>query len=59
LGSNAGSSVTTGSNNIHIGAFGQAADTNTIRIGKGDSRQGRLSKAFGGERQKMQMLYQS
>jgi len=35
LGSNAGSGLTTGSNNIDIGAFGHAADTNTIRIGKG------------------------
>ena len=42
LGFNAGSSVTTGSNNIHIGASGQAADTKTIRIGKG----GLQTKAF-------------
>ena len=35
LGANAGSSITTGINNIHIGAFGQTGDTNTIRIGKG------------------------
>jgi hypothetical protein len=35
LGSSAGSSLTTGSNNIDIGAFGAAGESNTIRIGKG------------------------
>jgi hypothetical protein len=35
IGSNAGRNLTTGSNNIDIGAFGTAGESNTIRIGKG------------------------
>src|SRR5262249_20582538 len=34
VGSNAGSNLTTGSNNIDIGALGLAGESNTIRIGK-------------------------
>jgi uncharacterized coiled-coil protein SlyX len=39
LGSNAGINLTTGSNNIDIGAPGTAADANTIRIGKSGTQQ--------------------
>jgi hypothetical protein len=42
LGSNAGSSLTTGSNNIDIGNVGVAAESNTIRIGK----QGTQTRTF-------------
>jgi hypothetical protein len=42
IGSSAGSNLTTGSNNIDIGALGVAGESNTIRIGRG----GIQTKAF-------------
>ena len=38
LGVSAGANLTTGSNNIAIGNFGVAAESNTIRIGQGQTR---------------------
>ena len=37
IGGDAGSGVTAGSNNIHIGHLGEAADSNVIRIGSGQA----------------------
>ena len=40
LGSNAGTNLTTGNNNIDIGAPGVAAEANTIRLGKQETQKG-------------------
>jgi hypothetical protein len=46
VGSQAGSNLTTGSNNIHIGNLGVAGESGKIRIGKQGTQNGTLSLAF-------------
>jgi hypothetical protein len=46
VGNNAGSNLTTGSDNIDIGAPGVAGEANTIRIGKSGTQQKALLPGF-------------
>jgi hypothetical protein len=49
LGSNAGSNLTIGSNNIDIGALGTAGESNTIRIGKSGTQKATFIAGISGE----------
>jgi len=48
LGFNAGTNLTTGDNNIDIGAFGKAAEANTIRIGRSGVQQNAYMQGISG-----------